>query len=118
MIKTKAKLKKTGETYTVEIRRTAKIAPGSISIHVKDADGKHQTIRYEEDGRPSSLNRDGSPNYIRIETLYLLNKHWEVTWVDTEGFSQLDKETKERHLHIYEGFLPIIREQKIKELGI
>ena len=119
MIKVKAILKRTGEQFNIDIIRTSKAMPGSITISVKDLENKLSIVRYEEDGIPKDAfciwNADGSPKYIRIETFHEFNKYWDVIWVDVESFDRLGS-NKERYQMIYESFKRIIRDQKLNEL--
>jgi hypothetical protein len=115
MIKVKAMLKRTGEEFNIDIIRTSKAMPGSITISVKDLENKLSIVRYEEDGRPKVWNADGSPKYIRIETFHEFNKYWDVIWVDVESLDRLGS-NKERYEMIYGSFKRIIRDQKLNEL--
>jgi hypothetical protein len=115
MIKVKAILKRTGEQFNIDIIRTSKAMPGSITISVKDLENKLSSVRYEEDGRPKVWNADGSPKYIRIETFHDFNRYWDVIWVDVESFDRLVS-NKERYEMIYRSFKRIIRDQKLNEL--
>ena len=119
MIKVKAILKRTGEQFNIDIIRTSKAMPGSITINVRDLENKLNivSVRYEEDGRPKVWNADGSPKYIRIETFHDFNRYWDVIWVDVESFDRLGS-NKERYEMIYGSFKRIIRNQKLIELGI
>lgn len=116
MIKVRAILKRTGEEFNIDIIRTSKAMPGSITISVKDLEMKPAFIKYEE-GRPKVWNADGTPKYIRIETFHEFNKHWNVIWVDVESFDRLES-NKERYNMIYGSFKPTIRDQKLNQLGI
>ncbi len=115
MIKVKAILKRTGEEFNIDIIRTSKAMPGSITISVKDLEMKPSFIKYEE-GRPKVWNADGTPKYIRIETFHEFNKYWNVIWVDVESYDKL--KYKERYSMIYGSFKPTIRDQKLNQLGI
>jgi hypothetical protein len=115
MIKVKAILKRTGEEFNIDIIRTSKAMPGSITISVKDLEMKPSFIKYEE-GRPKVWNADGTPKYIRIETFHEFNKYWNVIWVDVESYDKL--KYKERYNMIYSSFKPTIRDQKLNQLGI
>jgi len=115
MIKVKAILKRTGEEFNIDIIRTSKAMPGSITISVKDLEMKPSFIKYEE-GRPKVWNADGTPKYIRIETFHEFNKYWDVIWVDVESYDKL--KYKERYNMIYRSFKPTIRDQKLNQLGI
>jgi hypothetical protein len=118
MIKVKAILKRTGEQFNIDIIRTSKAMPGSITINVRDLENKLSivSVRYEEDGRPKVWNADGTPKYIRIETFHEFNKHWDVIWVDVDSYDKL--KYKERYSMIYGSFKPTIRDQKLNQLGI
>ena len=116
MIKVKAILKRTGEEFNIDIIRTSKAMPGSITISVKDLEMKPAFVRYEEDGRPKVWNADGTPKYIRIETFHDFNRYWNVIWVDVESYDKL--KYKERYSMIYGSFKPTIRDQKLNQLGI
>ncbi len=116
MIKVKAILKRTGEQFNIDIIRTSKAMPGSITISVKDLEMKPSFIKYEEDGRPKVWNADGTPKYIRIETFHDFNRYWDVIWVDVESYDKLNY--KERYSMIYGSFKPTIRDQKLNQLGI
>jgi hypothetical protein len=117
MIKVKAILKRTGEQFNIDIIRTSKAMPGSITINVRYLENKLNivSVRYEEDGRPKVWNADGSPKHIRIETFHDFNRYWDVIWVDVESFDRLGS-NKERYQMIYESFKRIIRDQKLNEL--
>ena len=117
MIKVKAILKRTGEEFNIDIIRTSKAMPGSITINVRDLENKLSIVRYEEDGRPKVWNADGSPKYIRIETFHDFNRYWDVVWVDVESLDRLGS-NKERYEMIYRSLKPTIRDQKLKQLGI
>jgi hypothetical protein len=117
MIKVRAILKRTGEEFNIDIIRTSKAMPGSITISVKDLEMNPSFVRYEEDSRPKVWNADGSPKYIRIETFHEFNKYWNVIWVDVESFDRLES-NKERYNMIYRSFKPTIRDQKLNQLGI
>jgi hypothetical protein len=115
MIKVKAILKRTGEEFNIDIIRTSKAMPGSITISVKDLEMNPSFVRYEEDSRPKVWNADGTPKYIRIETFHDFNRYWDVIWVDVESFDRLGS-NKERYEMIYRSFKRIIRDQKLNEL--
>ena len=115
MIKVRAILKRTGEEFNIDIIRTSKAMPGSITISVKDLEMKPSFIKYEE-GRPKVWNADGTSKYIRIETFLEFNKYWDVIWVDVESYDKL--KYKERYNMIYRSLKPTIRDQKLKQLGI
>lgn len=117
MIKVRAILKRTGEEFNIDIIRTSKAMPGSITINVKDLEMKPSFLRYEEDGRPKVWNADGTPKYTRIETFHDFNRYWDVIWVDVESFDRLES-NKERYEMIYSSFKPTIRDQKLNQLGI
>jgi hypothetical protein len=115
MIKVKAILKRTGEQFNIDIIRTSKAMPGSITIIVRDLENKLSIVRYEEDCRPKVWNADGSPKHIRIETFHDFNRYWDVVWVDVESLDRLGS-NKERYEMIYSSFKRIIRDQKLNEL--
>ena len=117
MIKVKAILKRTGEKFNIDIIRTNKAIPTSITINVKDLEMKTSFIRYE-DGRPKVWNNDGTPKYIRIEYLNQFNKYWDLISVDVDSFDKLEPNKKERYEMIYQSFKTNIRDQKLIELGI
>ncbi len=118
MIKVRAILKRTGEEFNIDIIRTSKAMPGSITINVRDLENKLNivSVRYEEEERPKVWNADGTPKYIRIETFHEFNKYWDVIWVDVDSYDKL--KYKERYEMIYGSFKRIIRDQKLIELGI
>jgi hypothetical protein len=119
MIKVRAILKRTGEEFNIDIIRTSKAMPGSITINVRDLENKLNivSVRYEEEERPKVWNADGTPKYIRIETFHEFNKYWDVIWVDVDSYDILGS-NKERYEMIYGSFKRIIRDQKLNELGV
>lgn len=115
MIKVRAKLKKTGVEYNVDIVKRPSEGLNHISITTYDMDNKLVVIRY---GEPIYYQMLFTPVYAQIKLFSQFLEHWTITSFDLEHFNSLNDNTKERYVGLADKIRPIVRDCRLTELGI
>ena len=111
MIKVRAKLKKTGVQYNIDI---FKLTHG-IRISVYNMEGNLVNITY---GEPISYKYLCTPVYASIKSLTQLLYYWDIKSFDLEHFNSLSDVTKEKYNPLLFKIRDILRDCRLTELGI
>ena len=116
MIKVRAKLKKTGVEYNVDIVKSSRSGfLNPITISVYDMDGNLVNITY---GEPIYYKYLFTPVYANIKSLTQLLDYWDIKSFDLEHFNSLSDVTKDKYNLLLSKIRDIVRDCRLTELGI